>query len=172
LVFIFKESVLNSRVVKKEPVVDEPAKKIIVSLEDILEEYEDKINDGGYLYAGYYRLSDIEDTKKRNAINSYAHDWRESDDRHKSGPDGELLVLYDITVFGSADDGFYLTEDEIFIKEAFQDVECIKLKNIRRISASDGEFSVNGNEITYISSLRRPMKIIVECIKTYIAQFK
>ena len=87
------------------------AKKNTLKLSDILEPYEEELNYDGELYCGESRLLHIYGTKILNAIYNYTY----------GDESGELLVLFDKTIFGSGKEGFYLTGNEIYIKESFED---------------------------------------------------
>ena len=147
--------------------------KNIESLEDIIWEYQHELNDDSSVYCGMGLISIIF-SKKERAINSYAHPEWEEDDDIKIGPNGDLVVLVDITLFGGAGDGFYITEDELYAKPFLEDKFHIKLKDIRDIWLDEKKRAIyiNGKSLSYgDSSLNRPMQIIVNCIKTYLEQF-
>lgn len=144
--------------------------KNIISLENLLEKHKDKLTDGSYIYFWW----DIPYKKSKNAIEAYAHPDSEIDDDWKTGPDGDHLVLFDSTVFGSAKEGFFLTSDEFYFKEMFEDRVYFNIKDIYSIWLDTEERTVyiNGEKFNYThSEINRPMKIIVDCINTYIEQF-
>ncbi len=144
--------------------------KDIISLETLLEEHEDILTDDSYIYFSW----SIPYERSRNAINAYAHPDSEIDDGWKTGPDGNHLVLVDSTISGSATEGFFLTEDELYFKAAFEDRLHFNIKDIHSIWLDTDKCNVhiNGEKCNYThSEINRPMKIIVDCINTYIEQF-
>ncbi len=147
--------------------------KNIQSLDDIIWEYHNELNDDSSVYCGVGLLK-ILFSKREKAINSYAHpEWEKNDDI-KTGPNGELVILVDITVFGGAGDGFYITEDELYAKPFLEDKFHIKLEDINDIwlSKTDKAIYINGKQLSYThSELNQSMQIIVNCIETYIEQF-
>ncbi len=144
--------------------------KNIISLETLLEKHEEILTDDSYIYFGWR----IPYKKSKNAIDAYAHPDSEIDDDWKVGPDGDCLVLFDSTIFGSATEGFFLTEDELYFKAMFEDRIYFNIKDIYSIWLDTDECNlhINGEECNYThSEINRPMKIIVDCINTYIEQF-
>jgi len=157
--------------IKEEEYQNTSIKKPVVSLESIFEKYEweDDIHNGSSLYIGWrapYK-------KIQNAIDSYAYEG-DDEEEYKCPPDASLLVFYDHTIFGSADEGFYLTEDELYAIDYSKDRVHIKLKEIKervRVDEDDNEIKIGGNYIPYDSDLDRSMNIIADCINSYIEQF-
>jgi hypothetical protein len=83
-------------------------------------------------------------------------------------------VLVDTTALGSAKDGLYITDDEIYIKPSYEPRAVIKIRDIKtiRIYEGDCEISINGRRYKYLhSSLTARMEIIVKCIRKYLDQF-
>ena len=150
-------SQLNQRI---EPVI---AKK---TFEELLEPFIERLNVGSYMYAGSALYSSKVRKKANNAVKEYAND-----DGYE--PFGELLVLIDTTVFGSAKDGFYITEDEIYAKELMDDPVSFKISDIERIKhrKSDREVIINGHCISYThTEMNLAMEAIVNCIQEFIDQ--
>ncbi|MBZ9615161.1 hypothetical protein [Clostridium estertheticum] len=92
--------------------------------------------------------------KFKNAVISYA----------KLQQDEEVLFLFDNTVFGSAKDGFILTNKNIYFKNMFNNSSSISLKDIKTIESRKYSFLVNSNveiEISTMSSLEKCSTLVV-----------
>lgn len=129
--------------------------------------HKDKLNDDSYVYSFDGLESGKARRKIQGAIKSYANEYG-------SEPDGELLLLIDLTTFGSGNDGFYITEDELYAKPLFEDSFSIRLKDIKRVrlDTDDRIIKINSQELSYThSEINRAMKILVDCLKEYIKQF-
>ena len=151
--------------VKKEP---EPKK----DLEHFIREVSSHIDDQKWVYALSHgkKLRD----KTASAVKSYAHEDYEVDSDYKSEPYG-LLVLIDTTLFGSAKDGFFITDTHIYGKPSYNDRFSIDIKKIKsiRVDDDDRELSINGDYYGYTHTEITPaMKLIVNAIKKYLEQFK
>ncbi len=155
---------------KRETVAPKP-KKIIKPLYEFFEEAN--IADGKDFYLGDYSYKGKLSKKKKNAIESYAHD----DTDYKDEPWDDLLLLLDTTLFGSATEGMYITESTIYMKEFLEDrLNPINIKDIRRIyiprDNDETYIEINGKTFNYVQSdLRARMRRLVTAIKEYLAQF-
>lgn len=101
-------------------------------------------------------------TKFNNAVTSYA----------KLQQNENVLLLFDNTVFGSAKDGFILTNKNIYFKNMFQNPSSISLKDIETIQ-EDGkyDFLVNNNikiEISVMNSSEK-CRVLVKLVKLIIS---
>ena len=144
--------------------------KKIKGLEEFIDGYQIHLNDKSSVFTGWELLSEKGQKKTKSAIKSYANTGEE----YSPEPWGTLLVLIDMTVWGSATDGFYITEDEIYAKPSYDSRKVIKIRDIKNICVHDDncEISINGNRIPYVqSSLTPKLKIIVKCITKYLDQF-
>jgi len=150
---------------KKEP---EPKK----DLEHYIREICGQIDDQKWVYALSHgkKLRD----KTAAAVKSYAHEDYEVDSDYKSEPYG-LLVLIDTTLFGSAKDGFFITDTHIYGKPSYNDRFSIEIKKIKsiRVDEDDRELAINGDYYGYTHTEITPkMKLIVSAIKKYLEQFE
>lgn len=144
--------------------------KKLRELNDFIFDYEQHLNDNSSVFIGIALVKDKGAKKVRKAIKSYAH----TKDEYSPEPWGSLVVLVDATALGSASDGFYITDDEIYAKPAYDPRYIIKIKDIKtiRVHEDDCKISINGKHLEYVlSSLTPKMKIIVKCINKYIEQF-
>lgn len=103
--------------------------------------------------------------KIENAENSYARNVSASN----------LLVFLDATIFGSADNGFCLTDTHFAFKSTNDDdghrIPLSQLKTVR-LYLEDTELVVNGKVFYYGNkSLGKKMEIISACLKEYIAKY-
>lgn len=142
-------------------------------LKCFFDEYEaqfKRANECGLLFGSY--LSENKGLKKiENAENSYAK-YRGRD--CNLSPAGSLLMLIDTTVWGSASDGFYITSEELFVKEAWEDGWMVKIRDIKRcrIDSDDKNVEINGRSFSYLSDTRTAsLKIVFRCIEKYNNQF-
>ncbi|WKD24218.1 hypothetical protein NDQ71_03730 [Pseudoalteromonas sp. KG3] len=150
---------------KKEP---EPKK----DLEHYIREVSSHIDDQKWVYALSHgkKLRD----KTAAAVKSYAHEDYEVDSDYKSEPYG-LLVLIDTTLFGSAKDGFFITDTHIYGKPSYNDRFSIEIKKIKsiRVDEDNRELAINGDYYGYTHTEITPaIKLIVNAIKKYLEQFK
>jgi hypothetical protein len=107
--------------------------------------------------------------KRDNAIQSYAHEYTD----YKSEPPCSILLV-DVTALGSAKDGIYITEYELFIKPMYESRTRIRVKDIKslRLDESDREIVINGKPYSYTQSAVTPqMRIVVKCLEHYLEQF-
>ncbi len=151
--------------VKKEP---EPKK----DLEHYIREISSHIDDQKWVYALSHgkKLRD----KTAAAVKSYAHEDYEVDSDYKSEPYG-LLVLIDTTLFGSAKDGFFITDTHVYGKPSYNERFSIEIKKIKsiRVDEDDRELAINGDYYGYTHTEITPaLKLIVKAIKKYLEQFK
>ena len=87
----------------------------------------EKINKILYKYKGLgplkvYMLDEIPKSKSDNAINSYGHGEREP-----------IIVLGDDTAFGSASDGFFITQEKFYFKKMLESGDYFDIANIENI---------------------------------------
>ena len=138
----------------------------IESLESMLNEYESDFRRARS--CGLYFGSDLLDEKGRKKVEGAERSYA---NRGKGG----LILLYDSTIFGTGKEGFYLTNEEFFIKFLLEDRYVVSIRNINkfRVDKHDCEFSINyGITYTYASStLRDSLIIISKCIEKYNKQF-
>ena len=76
----------------------------------------------------------IPSKKLTNALQSYVHLALIRAGQTTSFQPEQIVLLFDDTVFGSAKDGFVLTENFIIVKAAFEDPSLTFLKDIKMIS--------------------------------------
>jgi hypothetical protein len=62
-------------------------------------------------------------------------------------PGVEVLLLYDVTVFGGAKDGLILAKNGLYLKESFQPACFFDYGSIRSVRADDNILRVNGQEV-------------------------
>ena len=138
-----------------------------LTFKKILESHENRLNDDSYVYSFDGLKSGKARRKIQGAIKSYASEYG-------SEPDGELLLLIDLTTLGSGNDGFYITEDELYAKPLFEDGFSIRLKDIKRVrlDTDDRIIKINRQELSYThSEINSKMRVLVDCLKKYIEQF-
>ncbi|MTI12208.1 hypothetical protein [Sansalvadorimonas verongulae] len=144
---------------------DEPAPSIEAtpvarkSFNELVYEYEHQIMHDGSVYCVGNLLSEKASKKANNAMDAYA--------------DGASCpsVLIDTTVFGSGKEGYYFTDDTVWIKESYEDVVRIRFEDINslRLDEDDKELMINGNYYKYgVSHLNRSMRYIVKCLKEHL----
>ena len=80
---------------------------------------------------------DIPGKKARSAIAAYAHRVRE----------GDILFLFDETVFGSADRGLILTETHIHVKALFEPPASYAFTTMKKVGAAQSVIMVDGRLI-------------------------
>ena len=85
----------------------------------------------------------IPSKKLANALHSYVHLALIRAGQTTSFQPEQIVLLFDDTVFGSAKDGFVLTENFIIVKAAFEDPSLIFLKDIKTMSWESTLFSNN-----------------------------
>lgn len=144
------------------------SKKEIRDLWSIVHDYAVHLNDNSNFFTGFELNHGKGGRKVRNAITSYAHKDYQQD------PWGLPVALVDTTALGFAEDGIYITEDEIYVKPSYEPRFVIRIKDIKSIDIckSGCEISINGKYYSYLhSSLTSRMEIIVKCIKKYLDQF-
>ena len=92
----------------------------------------------------FHVTNDIPKKKLNNAIKSYCED---------GGVEYETpLVLLDDTVFGSAKNGFLLTEESFNLRDEDDKVLNISLRDIKSLNISAGRISVNGKGFKFLST--------------------
>lgn len=151
------------------PQAQHEVKRKVKALSEFIDSYELHLNNGSNVFAGLDAYRGKGAKKVKNAVESYAY----SNAEFKWDPAGNLLVLVDFTALGSAKDGMYITDDEIYIKPSYAKRAVIKIKDIRniRVRGSECEISINGNNYHYVmSSLTSRMEILAKCIKMYLEQ--
>lgn len=89
-----------------------------------------------------YIYPNIPYKKIRNAINSYGY----SNINHE-----QIIILVDDTLFGSAKNGIFITDDSIYIKNSFSNPIVIQLNDIKNISYNKSKLFINGNEVIDLS---------------------
>jgi TPR repeat protein len=97
-----------------------------------------------------YVHPNIPASKIKGAKASYVHSYVQSD---------EILVLIDESVFGNAKAGLVLTEDAIYLKEAFKEQQAFLIYDIKTITAKrkiiGAGIFVNGKEIIDFSAPKK-----------------
>ncbi len=58
--------------------------------------------------------------------------------------DNNVVLLFDITVFGSAKDGFVITTDNICVRNSFEQPFSVKIKDIKTITSNNKFIVING----------------------------
>lgn len=76
--------------------------------------------------------------KSKNAINSYGNSTLNHD---------QVIILIDETLFGSAKEGIFITNDSMYIKRSFIKPIVINFKDIRQIHHNSSKLFINGEEI-------------------------
>jgi hypothetical protein len=152
-------------------------KKVIKPLSDFFDEYN--IADGKDFYDWSSDASKVR-KKEANAVKSYAYDgneWDYEDDPDLRQSPGDAIMLVDLTTFGSASDGFYITDTTLYAKMPVEDRhKPVVIKEITRItipkSNDETYIRINAKTYDYMSDSARPrMRKIVSAIKDYLAQF-
>ena len=167
------QNVVRQRVEETAAVIPEPVakKSRIVSFDSMLAEYADVLNKNSKIYSFDKLLSPKARKKEDNAVNSYAHFQKQYG--YAERPSGSLCVLIDTTILGSASDGVYITDDEIYAKPIMGERVKVALKDVKsiKLSTDSNAMIINGVDFAFThSELRKEMGIIVDCIKRYIAQ--
>jgi hypothetical protein len=92
---------------------------------------------------------------------------------YKSEPFGAILLI-DLTALGSAKDGIFITDTNIYIKPMYEPRTRIRIKDINslRLDESDREIAINGKYYSYAhSSVTPAMRVVVKCLNKYLEQF-
>jgi hypothetical protein len=147
----------------------------VQSLSDLVFDYGNHLNDKGSVYVNFDFFSEKAQEKIKKAIQSYAFDDKASFEGYKATPNGDLVIFMDFTALGSAKDGMYVTEHEIYIKPAWEKRTVYKLKEIQSISLNEKDclLTINAKDHGYVhASLTPKMRIFVKCIKSYLKQFE
>ena len=84
-----------------------------------------------------FAAPDIPHKKLHGALGSYGHGLRP----------GDVVLLVDDTVFGSAKDGMLVTPSEVRIKEIFQDPVRIPFSKIKTIHSGGNRLNINGKQV-------------------------
>lgn len=132
----------------------------VKTLSQRLLSFESALNSGGDVYAG--------DALKRGKGFEKAQKGRSN---LAGGNDEEPLVVIDFTVWGSVEEGVYITENYIYGKELFEELHSFSIRNIHTIQVDEGNKSIliNGVSIRWLSDALAPkMKIIAECVRDHI----
>jgi hypothetical protein len=92
---------------------------------------------------GTYIAGTIPDTKLENARKTYAPDI----------PAGDVLMVYDDTVFGSAKDGFLLTTSGIYWRNSFENPDRLEFRELTTVDSKLAVVTslvfVNGRKINF-----------------------
>ena len=130
----------------------------IYSLKYLLESHADSLNQHGDIYVGKKLESSKGQSKKSKALQSFAQ--ATSDD---------ALIVIDITLFGGATDGFYVTSEYIYVKEFLEDRRKFRILDIDSIyvDKKNSKLVINGIPISIVNMIDK-MEIFVECIRSYI----
>ncbi len=83
-----------------------------------------------------YKAPNIPQAKLTAAFNSYI-----------KKPGTHCLVLYDVTVFGGAKEGFVIAEDGLYLKETFESAKKWHWSEISNISSDDTNLFVNSKKV-------------------------
>ncbi len=89
----------------------------------------------------WYIYNSVEDNvriKIDNAISAYANIKGETP-----------ILIYDATAFGSAKDGFVITEEAIYCKEFMNNVFRLAFEDINKVEFLDDKFILNDKEISF-----------------------
>ncbi len=119
----------------------------------------------------------IPSKKLTNALQSYVHLALIRAGQTTSFQPEQIVLLFDDTVFGSAKDGFVLTENFIIVKAAFEDPSLTFLKDIKMISWESTLFSTNlyfnGNKIIELSQInKKDMMMLCTTLQRYLDMSK
>lgn len=130
----------------------------IYSLKYLLESHADSLNQHGDIYVGKKLESSKGQSKKSKALQSFA----------QAASDDALMVI-DITLFGGATDGFYVTSEYIYVKEFLEDRRKFRILDIDSIyvDKKNSKLVINGIPISIVNMIDK-MEIFVECIRSYI----
>ena len=144
----------------------------INSLDNLFYEIEDSLSDGlKYVVTRDESYTSKGKKKSKGAVKSYAH-YSKGDAKYMDCVDN-VLVLFDMTVFGSGSEGSAVAGHYIAVKARSHEREFIYLDDINNISvrASNKELKVNSSYFEYIhSEITRPLKKIVDCFNNYLNQ--
>lgn len=164
----------NVNSIENEVIIPEARKKSLMSMLEESESEFKKAKDCGLIF-GFDLIVNKGPKKSENAEKSYANrGGGDSDGNYKIPPMGNLLMLYDSTVWGSGSEGFCITSDEFFCKASYEDGYMVNIRDIKtfRVDEDDREISVNGNYYKYRNGdLTKSLKIISKCIEKYNQQF-
>lgn len=152
--------------------LSEPIK---ADLFEIMYQFADEINDDSTCYFGHAALQ-FANKKMLAAEKSYAKligNGNKGNSAPKTSLNG-FVLLVDTTTFGKGDEGFYLTEDRLLgrQKALFSDEILMeyRLSAIDSIDIKSDGIVINNTTFKYSGVSEKKMKIIVDCIKTYIQQ--
>lgn len=140
---------------------------------EIVNEFQDQLNDDSSFYVGYHAVYSAS-KKIKNAVDVYGMSMYRKNKEINSSLDFDLVVLVDSTFFGSGKEGFLLTEDWFFGKYNKNSIK-IKLKDIEKIYLDEDDriIYINDLSIDFDSSLKsEKIQILVDCVKKYAAQFQ
>jgi hypothetical protein len=154
-----------------KPLPEKSSKR--ADLFEIMYHYSDELNDDSTCYFGHAAVH-FASKKMQAAEKYYAHKCDYTDGYADTALNG-FVALIDTTTFGKGDEGFYITEKKIFgrRKELFSDEIKFEynLADIKNIYATDKYISINGKNYEYSDVSEERLKIIINCISTYISQF-
>lgn len=140
------------------------------TLKEIFKNNEEKINsrrESGFgnvdgAFCGWELNKKEIKNKIKNAIRSYANTSAD-----------KVIVVVDGTIFGSADEGILVTENEIFIKTFLKNKFAAKISGINKIAhdIENKAIIINGFSVEYLhSELSGSVDVIVSCLNEYISQ--
>lgn len=130
------------------------------TLADRLLAFERALNDGADVYAGDALKHGKGLEKARKGRSNLAVDNEE-----------DPLVVVDSTVWGSVEEGIYITENYIHGKELFEDLHTFSVDTIHTIQIEDDNRSImiNNVSIKWLSDNVTPkMKIVAQCLQEQI----
>ena len=145
------------------PRVVEP-KPIIRPLSDFIQPYQDIIGDGKQVFAGnslFTKKGEKKHESARKKLGNNEYEWG--------------LVVMDSTTWGSVEEGIFITEQFLYCKAFLEDQMVFRIDKIEaiHIDAEDTELVVNGKRCKYgYDSATKPLKLAVQCIEEYLAQFR
>lgn len=92
-----------------------------------------------------------------------------------SGAEGEILLLIDLTAFGSVAEGFCITPDYIYAKQLYEDKVSFHIPSIRNmfLDLEDRKIVVDGVSVAWgVDYLDDKMKIVFDCLKMHLDSLK
>ena len=102
-----------------------------------------------------YVIPNIPNDKRTAAFNSYV-----------KTPGAEFLLLYDVTVFGGAKDGFVITKDGLYLKDSFEKAQYYAYSNIKEVKSVKTKLFINSEKVMACTNLNHAvLNSIVSIIK-------
>lgn len=120
-----------------------------------------------------YLKPDIPQKKLYNAIHGYIHSAiQENQNLLKFNPE-QVLMLFDDTVFGSAKEGFVVTEQFMIFKSAFIEPILVEFEEIKMLSWDNSflnnNLNINGKQVsTLIQASKQDMRLICTTLQRYV----